>query len=280
MNTKQPLTRKQHFVPRMYLKRWQCYDVDERVFVISKRRKYSEPILVSLNDKLFYRDYCYDVTDFDGKPITSNEVEEELSRYENKHNRLLDRMIQNCENGEPVLDKGNSRLEDFLEFITLLVIRNPSNTIPFILLLNSGPCSTSTSELDKILREVFKCRDGPTGLQIAANISKGELLFQIMNYYKTLEPKPKIYFFKSTKDIRFVTSDNPVLVHDSYSYVPLSPKYASLLLFGVQMEGFKTNRVNYLNNNDIRIWNKQYWPLADVCTVVSSRKRDLIKSLQ
>ena len=88
----QGLTRKQHYVPRMYLKRWQCEN-DKKLLVITKKGKSNSIKDVTVDDKLFYQNFCYDVPNPDGTLWTSNEVEKTLGEYESRHNKLLERIL-------------------------------------------------------------------------------------------------------------------------------------------------------------------------------------------
>ena len=73
----QRLTKKQHYVPRMYLKRWLCEN-DKKLLVITKKAQNNNVQAVSVDNELFYQDYCYDIPNPDGTLWTSNEVEKAL----------------------------------------------------------------------------------------------------------------------------------------------------------------------------------------------------------
>ena len=151
--SEQKLTKKQHYVPRMYLKRWQG-EYDKKLFVITKKGNSAAPKALTADDELFYQNYCYDIPNPDGTPWTSNEVEKTLGKYENRHNRLLNRILSRCENNVAILDKGTNRIEDFLEFVALMIVRNPNNIIP----LNFEGVQFSTYELECLFREMFENR--------------------------------------------------------------------------------------------------------------------------
>ena len=84
----QRLTKKQHYVPRMYLKRWQREN-DKRLLVVTKKTQPNSIQIVSVDDELFYQDYCYDIPNLDESFGTSNEAEKALGKLEFKPNRVF-----------------------------------------------------------------------------------------------------------------------------------------------------------------------------------------------
>lgn len=269
-------TKKQHYIPRMYLKRWQCKN-NKKLLVITKKAQDNNIKSVSVDDKLFYSDYCYDILSPDGSLLTFNEVEKELGTYENRHNRLLDRILNNCEKDVPILDKGTNRINDFLEFLVLMVVRNPNSSIPF----SFDGILSSTVELDNLFREMFGNKWGITGLQVIANAVDKAFLFELVKQVNQTVDFPNIYFLKSTDKARFITSDNPVLCFEKGSYIPLSPQYATFILYDTRINcRFQKNRVFQLSNKEVQKINSLYWKLNDTFTIIGNHEDDLNAALE
>lgn len=272
MNNPQ-ITARQHFVPRMYLKRW-VHDDKELLFVISKYFSDTEVHEVTYDDKLFYKIFCYDIFMPNNELYTNNEVERKFAEYENRHDRLLNRMISRMDNKQPVLDKGTNRLENFLEFVSLTVLRNPQNVIP----LKFDNISTSTEELSNLFFEMFGDEWNLTGLQIAANSMNRDLLFQALDQLS--EGNPDCYFLESTNNTRFITSNNPVLCSEKWSFIALSPRYACFLLFDTRINcRFTKNKKYALNDSEVIEFNKLFWKQKDNDTIIGMEPDDLLKAL-
>ncbi len=272
----QRLTKKQHYVPRMYLKRWQCEN-DKKLLVITKKAQYNIVQAVSVDDKLFYQEYCYDISNPDGSFWTSNEVEKALGNYELKHNRLLERILCCCEKDVPILDKGTNRIEDFLEFVALMVIRNPNSELQFK--FDGIPCSTS--QLDNLFHTMFGDNWKITALQVVANSISQKHLFKLVEAVNKNANVPEVYFLKAADKTYFITSDNPVLCHKQWSYIPLSPRYAAFILYDTRLNcRFQQNRVFQLPNEVVQNINRLYWKRDDTFTIVGNSEEDLIVALE
>lgn len=271
----QRLTKKQHYVPRMYLKRWLCEN-DKKLLVITKKAQNNNVQAISVDNELFYQDYCYDIPNPDGTLWTSNEVEKSFGKYEKRHNKLLDRILNRCEEGVPILDKGTNRIEDFLEFVALMVVRNPNNNIPF----NFDDIQFSTTELNDLFQEMFGNKWSITGLQVVANSMKKRLLFDTAKQVNQTDNLPEVYFLRSTDGSYFITSDNPVLCNEKWSYIPLSPRYAAFILYDTRINcRFKQNRVFQLSSEEAQKFNSLYWRQDDTYTIIGNCESDLIDSL-
>ena len=271
----QRLTKKQHYVPRMYLKRWLCEN-DKKLLVITKKAQNNNVQAVSVDNELFYQDYCYDIPNPDGTLWTSNEVEKAFGQYEKRHNKLLDRILNRCEEDVPILDKGTNRIEDFLEFVALMVVRNPNNNIPF----NFDDIQFSTTELNDLFQETFGNKWSITGLQVVANSMEKRLLFDTAKQVNQTDNLPEVYFLRSTDGSYFITSDNPVLCNEKWSYIPLSPRYAAFILYDTRINfRFKQNRVFQLSSEEAQKFNSLYWSQDDTYTIIGNRESDLIDSL-
>lgn len=268
-------TKKQHYVPRMYLKRWLCEN-DKKLLVITKKAQNNNVQAVSVDNELFYQDYCYDIPNPDGTLWTSNEVEKAFGKYEKRHNKLLDRILNRCEEGVPILDKGTNRIEDFLEFVALMVVRNPNNNIPF----NFDDIQFSTTELNDLFQEMFGNKWSITGLQVVANSINKRHLFDIAEQVRKSPNIPQIYFLRATDKVYFITSDNPVLCDNKWSYIPLSPQYTAFILYDARIKcRFKQNRVFQLSSEEVQKFNSLYWRQDDTYTIIGNRESDLIDSL-
>ena len=271
----QRLTKKQHYVPRMYLKRWLCEN-DKKLLVITKKAQNNNVQAVSVDNELFYQDYCYDIPNPDGTLWTSNEVEKAFGKYEKRHNKLLDRILNRCEEDVPIFDKGTNRIEDFLEFVALMVVRNPNHNIPF----NFDDIQFSTTELNDLFQETFGNKWSITGLQVVANSMKKRLLFDTAKQVNQTDNLPEVYFLRSTDGSYFITSDNPVLCSEKWSYIPLSPRYAAFILYDTRINcRFKQNRVFQLSSEEAQKFNSLYWRQDDTYTIIGNRESDLIDSL-
>lgn len=273
--SEQKLTKKQHYIPKMYLKRWEAKD-DHSLLVITKKSK--SPIVQKVNsdNALFYQDYCYDITYPDGTIFTSNEVEKTFGEYERRHNKLLDRILNRCEQDISILDKGTNRVEDFLYFIALMVIRNPNNNIPFT--IDDLPCSTD--QLDNLIHIIFGDKCKITALQLVANSINQKHLFELPKRINQSINRVEIYFLKSTDKSYFITSDNPVLCHDQWTYFPLSPNYASFILYDTRTKcKFNQNKIFQLSDEEVKKINCSYWQQEDTFTIIGNNKTDLINAL-
>lgn len=271
----QKLTKKQHYIPRMYLKRWQCEN-DQKLLVITKKAQKNNIQSVSVDDELFYLNYCYDIPNPDRTLWTSNEVEKTFGEYENRHNRLLDRILDRCESDVPILDKGTNRIENFLEFVALMVVRNPNNNLPF----SFDGIPSSTFELNGLFQEMFGNKWDITGLQVVANSMNKQYLFNAVKQVNQNDNFPEVHFLRSTDKTCFITSDNPVLCHEKWSYLPLSPRYAAFILYDTRINcRFKQNRVSQLSREEAQKFNRLYWKQNDVFTIIGNNEKDLIDAL-
>lgn len=269
--SEQQITKRQHYVPKMYLKRW-CLQNEDQLLIISKNHEYQIVQTVATEDELFYQDFCYDVSKPMGNRLTSNEVEHSLGEYEKRHAKLLIRILERCEKHQTVLDKGTNRIKDFLEFVTLMVIRNPNNNIPFSI----DAIPYSTLELDVLLAKLFGKNNCITALQIVSNSVNQKYLFKAIEKIVTSNNLPDIYFLESPPESHFITSDNPVLCADKWSYIPLSPRYATFILYDTRIDcPFEKNKAFSLLADEVKWFNSLYWKQKDVFTIIADNEKDL-----
>lgn len=269
--SEQQITKRQHYVPKMYLKRW-CSQNEDHLLIISKNFENQSVRTVATDHELFYQYFCYDVSDLMGNRLTSNEVEHSLGEYEKRHDKLLIRILERCVEHQTVLDKGTNRIKDFLEFVTLMVIRNPNNNIPFII----DDIPYSTLELDILLAKLFGKNNCVTALQIVSNSVNHKYLLKAIEQIVTSNNFPDIYFLESPPESHFITSDNPVLCADKWSYIPLSPRYAAFILYDTRIDcPFEKNKVFSLLADEVKWFNSLYWKQKDVFTIIADNEKDL-----
>ena len=289
---KKQMTKKQHYVPRMYLKRWKTEDGN--LFVITKDTQDKKIKKVTIDDSLFYKPYCYDIILPDGTPWTKNEVEDGLGNFEDRHARLLNRIIQCCDNGTIVLNNKENRTKDFLEFVYLMVLRSPYYNIPFTL----DGVETTVSELDMVLQQMFGDKWNLLNARTLVFNSHNKQFLNESVDDLLKRPFPKILFLKAPDDVSFVTSDNPAMCicnkndikqplnkPDSLPvdliYIPISPRYASVLIYrDCKQIPYVKKTVSILSKDNVKMFNRMYWKSDDPFTVVSNNKMDLIDILQ
>lgn len=204
----------QHFVPRMYLKRWVHDSANSKMlYVIAPKLGDFDVHEKSYDDELFYEDYCYDVVSNEGELFTKNYVEHKLDSYEKRHDRLIKRIIKRCEQKMPVLDKGVNRLSDFMEFFGLMTVRNPYNNMPLPTApdVNIRTAQDMADYLNNLTDSVFNL----TPTKILALANNKELLFQMANQFKffpfTIDD---VYFLETPLGASFITGDNPIVFAD------------------------------------------------------------------
>ena len=261
---------KQHFVPRMYLKRW-IHDSSGEVYVLYRQNNFSEVESISVDDERFYREYCYDIKLPSGKMYTQNEVEKILDEYEKRHNRLIDRIIERCDKNIKVLDRGTNKVQDLLEFVYLMIIRNPYTNLP----LNIGNIETTSTEMTNLFLTLFGDKWSLTGLQVAANSADHSFIFDYVDEMKTKSPF-LISFLKSTDKTEFITSDNPVIYQKNFYYLPISPQYACYIVMNNSDDKkLYGNTVVQLTDQSVSAINKWYWVQTDYDTLISANKEEL-----
>ena len=268
-----PERKKQHYVPRMYLKRWE--NTTGMLNIISKDDELHIPKMVSSDSELFYTDYTYDIIMPTGDSITNNEVEIELGKYETKHNRLLNRIIANCNADKPVFDKGTTRRIDFIEFVSLLIVRNPYNPIPVQIDGQTVP----SSFFDVFFSELLEKEHSISGLQIVANSMDGKLLFASVEILKKLSIVG-VSFLKAPEGCSFITSNNPVHYDYNSIHLPLSPDYYAYVLVNKEKTcKYPKNRVSVISAETVKRINRFYWQDDSVRTIVGINTEDLLESL-
>lgn len=268
----------QHFVPRMYLKRW-VHDGKDQLYVISKKLPDDEIHELSYDDNLFCEDYCYDVVSIEGENFTDNQIEHQLDKCEKKHNRLLDRIIDQCNKGERVLDKGTNRLSDFMDFVGLLTVRNPYNNMP--LPVNTETGIKSAQEMADFLNYLTCDAFSLTSLKVISIGNNRNLLFQMaeqFKYFKNISIND-IYFLQAPDGYFFITSDNPVFMIKQVFYVPLSPKYMAYILFDKNnIPSFEPNIPYVISKEYLNLFNHQH-KRKDVYSLIGKTKNDLIETI-
>lgn len=275
MNNTEPKTH-QHYVPRMYLKRW-VHDSEKNnmLYVISPKLGDFEVHEKSYDDELFYINFCYDVVSEDGELFTKNEVENHLDEYEKRHDRLLNRIIERCDKGQDVLDKGTNRFEDFMEFVGLLTVRNPNNDIP--LPTSSDSKINSAQEMADLLNyltsDVFKL----TSTKVISIANNKNMLFQMADQFKKFHDISfeHVYFLEAPDGCAFITSDNPVITTKKVFYLPISPKYLAYILYDDECKpSFSPNKPYVISKECVDRFNRSYLR-NDVFTLVGNNNTEL-----
>lgn len=233
----------QHFIPRMYLKRW-VFDSKDMLYVVSIKFANLDIYEKSYDNELFYEDYCYDIVNNEGDLLTDNKTENILDEIEKRHDRLLNRMLERCDKHQAVLDKGTNRLDDFLNFISLLVARNPHNT-------------------PKIIR---------------GTAYNNNLMFEFAEEIKSFRNVRinNVFFLEAPKGSSFIARDNPMTMLKQVFSIPLSPRYLAYIVFDKRdMPTFPPNIPYTITESDVIRFNKNH-DGKPFCTLIGSTKKDLI----
>lgn len=210
------MVKKQHYVPRHYLKN---FSINERIFSYDINKK--KVISTNIND-IATRRFYYDDKELD--LITGEQTyEKSLSALENIFDKYLQGFIQNLKNGftgitDEVLKSNLSNL------IALQQIRTPAQEKKNRLLF------------DKLKNEIQNWNDRNSIQDI--NFSEISLHDYFGTSLENLQERASLYFEKiwivwqNRTSLKFITSDNPLVgfidpVKQGYEiYFPISPEYS------------------------------------------------------
>ncbi len=200
-------TKKQHYVPQMYLNN---FAIDERCFVYNPFTKKIENNSIR---NICEENYLYEIRNKEGVflfPDSKNQLENALSQIEGQDAELIKSILSKVEKEEDYLILSNNEREGLIGFSLLMLLRNPL--------------------IRNVLPDVFKIS---TGIEIS---KKEEIsfawLFTILNIEKICPGliNSQISFLKTKQDDIFITSSFPL----SFSgdtvqrdfYLPLSSQIA------------------------------------------------------
>ena len=106
-------------------------------------------------------------------------------------------------------------------------------------------------------------------------------LFNIVKQVNKTDIRPEIYFLRATDETCFITSDNSVLCHEKWSYIPLSPQYAAFVLYDTRDNcRFQQNGVFQLSTTEVKKFNSLYWKQSDTYTIIGNNQKDLVAALE
>lgn len=201
--------KKQHFIPRMYLRNF-CYNVnEERCYVYDS---HTSDIKLSLIDKIGFENYLYEIRD-KGEflfPEGKHAVENAFAKIESDQKNDITAIIDSVLAGNEWITLERDIRESLAGFVGLMILRNPivRNQIPYVAdevlaLKNLKECENTALWL----KTISVCLE-----RLANDLLKNELMF--------LQTRSEEPFITSTEPFYF-TGDNLDEV-----YMPLSPKVA------------------------------------------------------
>lgn len=228
------ITKRQHYVPKAYLKNFAAKDQDvPRVYAVFPNNKESK--LVSIED-ICFRAYLYDQIAIDpdsGARIfaEANKLEDSFIEYEGNYATIISKLKRNLDNTNKwtLLPE---EIEQLKQFVSILVFRNPV----FVHMLNcmiDRLYANDPKSMDRIKKQF---PDTPSNILMAL-LANEFLKMQISPdtgmlpraMLKTMD-EAQVCIFK-TQDSFFITSDMPVVnIHgkkDGIAYdllgMPITP---------------------------------------------------------
>lgn len=227
------MTKREHYVPEFYLKRFT--DNDGKVWVYDKKHKReykSKPTNICVQNNLYETEWTGD-NKFNGKYLLQNKIENEFKKYEKdfaESLRWLDKKVVSKKEQESIEIPERIRYQ-VVCFITNLVHRNPKvmekNNISEIneKRIHKDRKATLSSLLDEL--EIGGCDSFIVSAQKQIFLLK-EIGGPIDDWIKEIMEMPITFFYN--KNDMFITGDFPVIfgreTDGRYIYLPISSNSA------------------------------------------------------
>lgn len=204
------MTKKQHYVPQMLLKRFAILPLCEKVW---EYNLFTKSITLKKLDEICASNYFYEIRDEAGNYLHEagkNRVEDGFSLIESSYVQLFDELFERLKGGADSIELDNEELEELNVWISFLILRNP-------LIYNA-------------IVDVAK----DYGVNFKGKLDQSYYFINIMP--KELEQYSKdlslghMQFLKAHKDNGFIIGDIPVVFGDAplhnFCYTPISKEYA------------------------------------------------------
>ncbi len=182
--------KKQHYVPRMYLKNFCIAGDAERCFEYNPHIKSVRRVRIT---EICEENYLYDIRDENGQfifPDIKNKFEEVLSSVETKDEPFLYDLLSRIEKCDDVIFLNSEEREFLLGFAFLMVFRNPI--------------------LRDSLEEAFDLIGGPKLNGKAETTYAWQIIMSRLNEFAPKENSAQITFLKTKKEYPFITSGMPM----------------------------------------------------------------------
>ncbi len=252
------MTKKQHYVPKFYMKYWVCDESREIYYLNLKEKRIGH----SSPKSICVKDYQYEIGKIRNEYMCPNKFEDEYGKLETQVSDELRRLF-------PIMDGNNSEALIFSDeekellrkFVLTMFLRNPNLNLTFFW---ENVYDTSLESYQGVLDEVFQgCADKDMVRKIAQNIAVMPDMDKCDDdmlggwLYRTLEVCIKLLRIAVLRsEDSFIFSDVPVHIEEHSIYMPLSPKYA--LIFGRKHIVRHSNRIYDISYTDAMKLNWAY----------------------
>lgn len=252
---KQSITKKQHYVPQMYLRN---FSVNDRCYVYNP---FTERIENKNIRDICEENYLYEIRDDKGDflfPETKNEIEKALSEIEGIVAEMFSGLFLKVHGNSDHIQLKEKEREVLLNFVVIMLLRNPI--------------------FRNVLPEVYK---ELSGIDIIKKEEKSVVwLFTMLNDDKVAPDifNSEIVFLETTQQYPFVTSNFPMsfpkLSIQNQLYMPLSNTIAIELN---EKHSSETNlmvcRKKVLNNEEVKNYNAKLMVWSEY--IISSSEREI-----
>ena len=246
-------TKKQHFVPQMYLRRF-TYDIDKNMCYTLNKSEEIHNVKIS---KICKKHYLYELRDNNGEIVYKNRYEKHFANIEDIFSQAIGDLIDDFEQEMPPLPPKMAR-SILTSFVAFLILKNP-----------------------KIMNCDYLLQLPKTNLsKWEAN---NERIFQIFNYWwdlgKYFDEKFNIIFHKNNTTLPFVTANFPTASYpfgnqNVVFYFPMTPQL--LVIFEPRtVMGFLPDRIINSNEDFVNFVNNVFHNCWSTELLISNNKDSL-----
>lgn len=258
---KQKITKKQHYVPQFYLRKW-CSDNKLWCYDLKNAKIYR-----AVPKDCCFENYFYEIGKIGNDFVLPNTREQDYQRIESEIAPIINNKLKIMDDEKNknalIFDSYDKKL--MIDFVLTMIIRNKdfNNNDPTFIRDVYNAEAGMIKEIDEILNiqvdEEFNQKfveyimKSPNFERLDVTNPKSKTQLGGYFYHQLRDCIKDYYFSIAETDDCFCTSCNPVMYTSQVVFFPLSPRYA--LFFRKKNEdytknGYRINKLVYLSHND------------------------------
>lgn len=258
---KQIITKKQHYIPKFYLKNF-CNEKGSLIVYDPKYRNYSSKTPA----QICYADYLYETAVNDGFFLFANDIEKQFSKNETVYANTISKILLMCkktENANALICSSKDK-DILIRFVANLYLRNPLSLCAGVR-CNSDSCQVNSNkpddDLDRFLPGISNA--------ISEFAEKVDWLDERLiggKPHKLINDLNKLHYcFLTSQNKRFIISSFPTILQINSKkelklvITPLSP-YCVLIFSDLAHYKAKRNKTEPVPDIVVDEINKMYYP--------------------